>query len=102
MLKIRRLIGKILNPLFPGWGWCYNCERKWAICKTHTTQYTEWNSCFPLCESCWKELTPKERLPFYERLVKEWVKSYENQNIEISDIVINKAPLIMQAVLEGK
>jgi hypothetical protein len=27
---------------------------------------------FPLCETCWSELTPAERLPFYRQVFDKW------------------------------
>lgn len=51
---------------------CSHCERPWNICKGHDTKWNERNSCFPLCEDCWSELTVEERLPHYVRLWSEW------------------------------
>jgi hypothetical protein len=31
------------------------------------------SSCFPLCEQCWQELTPGQRLPYYRALVDSWM-----------------------------
>jgi hypothetical protein len=34
--------------------------------------YTESKGCLPLCEACWADLTPQERLPFYRVLWDRW------------------------------
>ncbi len=56
----------------------------------HVTYYNERSGGFPLCNSCWETLTPKERLPYYREMYDEWKDKNENwKEIEI-------------AVLEGK
>lgn len=71
-IELRRLWGKHIAAASPGWGHCYRCLRTWNACKNHVTQYSELSGCFPLCEPCWKELTPAERLPFYLELIQSW------------------------------
>jgi len=71
-LLFRKLHGIIFNWFYPGFGGCYCCERKWPICKYHSTMYELNRGCFPLCQTCWGELNIKERLPYYERLIVEW------------------------------
>jgi hypothetical protein len=46
---------------------------------------------FPLCEECWGELSPIERLPYYEQIIKKWGNVSEEDKI-----------LIREAVLLGK
>ncbi|MDE2096158.1 MAG: hypothetical protein KGL39_02860 [Patescibacteria group bacterium] len=63
--------------------------------KPHTIYVTNGDSCFPLCEQCWRELkTPEARLPYYRLLVDEWCK--DDTNAEA------KWPSIEKAVMEGK
>ena len=95
-LTLRKLQGKAARPLFPGFGTCYRCERPWPICKHHDTQYTEGSGCFPLCEDCWSELTPQERLPYYYQLWRSWV-SLSDKKEDIVDW-----QLIKTAILAGK
>jgi hypothetical protein len=64
--------GRALRPLAPGYSWCMRCKTPWKFTKAHYTPYTEDRSCFPLCETCWQELTPEQRVPYYEKLVKWW------------------------------
>jgi len=33
---------------------------------------TKGSGCFALCEECWNELTPEERIPYYEQLIADW------------------------------
>lgn len=56
----------------PGYGQCGRCFLAWPDTKGHTTEYSESGGCFPLCEDCWTELTPKERLPYYRQLWLSW------------------------------
>jgi hypothetical protein len=80
----------------PGYSTCYKCGVPWKYAEGHTTNYGNHGiGCFPLCEKCWASLTPKERLPFYEKLVKEWGKTG-------SPIPEEKKTEIYKAVLEGK
>jgi hypothetical protein len=77
--------------LAPGYGWCGRCGTPWRFVRGHDTWYgpgdeaVEWSgalgpgrrwtatsrACFPLCERCWAELEPYERLPYYVHLVFE-------------------------------
>lgn len=73
----------VTNRIFhPGYGCCMRCHRTWDVVEGHSTPY-QWydfgdgtmhpsKSCFPLCEECWKVLTPEERLPYYRRLLDGW------------------------------
>ena len=94
-LNERMIVGKFARFEHKGWGDCGRCGRPWSICEGHTTDYTVSDAdtiamakmeaklsniseeqvalspsrgCFPLCESCWKELTIEQRLPFYHAL----------------------------------
>ena len=76
-LKVRRIVGFIQRLLKPGHhGWCGRCGRSWAFldCRkdAHMTDYTKSRACFPLCEDCWGELSPEDRLPYYKRLWERW------------------------------
>ncbi len=63
---------------------CGRCETSWKYTEGHTTYYSETSGMFPLCESCWQQLTPSERLPYYKKLYNDWkrmgdtVVSWEN------------------------
>lgn len=55
-----------------GWGTCYRCGGSWEFLRHHTTDYNDRSGCFPLCETCWSDLTPETRLEFYRRLWVTW------------------------------
>jgi hypothetical protein len=79
-LKLERSkIGDEQRPLYPDCGTCYYCGRPWPVCKAHDTPYNDYKSCFPLCEDCWEELTPQERLPYYRQLWFKW-KSFGHKD----------------------
>lgn len=68
---------KVLPSIFyrllaPGYSACHRCNMPWRFVKEHITNYSEERGMFPLCENCWKSLTPKERLPYYRQLYNEW------------------------------
>lgn len=65
-------LGSISRTMTPGYGWCYACGTTWAFVQSHSTTYKQGHGCFPLCEKCWAERTPQERLPFYEILLARW------------------------------
>jgi hypothetical protein len=66
-----------LNLSYPGYGRCYRCQRNWKICNSHCTMFKEdkegAEGCFPLCQECWEELTPDQRLVYYQQLWAEWL-----------------------------
>ena len=100
----------------PTMSFCQRCGLTWADVEPHDTYYHTENynyppstqesdqpkisSCtygiFPLCEYCWSELTPEERLPYYRRVWELWHKYDPIKNDEEQWRQIEKA------VLEGK
>lgn len=60
-----------------GYGACYRCGDSWYWKEQHITTFNTSESgasgCFPLCEECWRQLTPEERLPYYVRLMHRWL-----------------------------
>lgn len=72
-LLIRQMIGIITNPHYPNISVCGHCGCNWEIVGAHNTPYGEKeNACFSLCEGCWQDLTPEQRLPHYRNLYKLW------------------------------
>jgi len=65
-------IGKISQFISPGYSYCGKCHTTWNFVQGHTTKYNDACGMFPLCEACWKELTPKQRLPYYKDLWDSW------------------------------
>lgn len=112
-LRMRKALARILNPLSPGFGGCYRCNRNWSICSHHTTKYNETSGCFPLCEECWEELSPRRRLGYYHKLWMRWkydgqtYEAYQNGVITLRAFLssiraTDKAwPQIKKAVLKG-
>lgn len=54
-------------------GWCRRCKTPWVFVQFHNTSWHQRGG-IALCEQCWAELTPRERLPFYRELVESWHK----------------------------
>lgn len=66
-------IGKLSGYFSPGYGACFRCHTNWDYAHYHITDVPQSGGCFALCEPCWTDLTPKERLPFYRQLFDRWV-----------------------------
>jgi hypothetical protein len=72
-MRLNIRIGRISHYLSPGYSWCHRCLTAWRFVRWHSTTYhIKGHGCFPLCEKCWRELTPEQRLPFYRELWVEW------------------------------
>lgn len=99
---MRKLLAAFLRLLSPGWGCCHCCGMPWRFTEGHATNYSENSGCFPLCESCWKRLTPEERLPYYRKLLDIWINGQELPGWPKEDYERTRWPLIQKAVLEGK
>lgn len=78
-------------------GRCLRCDRPWYRWWRrkpieHVTRYGDGSAgIFALCERCWGELAPAERLPWYWMLFDMWVNGTDEQ-----------LQLIEQAVWEGR
>lgn len=72
----------------------FRIETPWSIVEGHSTMYKTGTGCFPLCKKCWSELTPDERMPFYNLLIKERMVYDPDNHRDYS--------LIRKAVKEGK
>lgn len=84
-------IGKISKILTPSYSCCEKCNTTWVFVKYHNTMYTNSRGMFPMCEKCWCELIPEQRLPFYRSVFLRW-----NNDGSLDFEVIKKA------VLDGK
>lgn len=90
-LTLRKVKGIMQKPFSPGYSSCYECGRPWKYCNNHSTMYGNGSGVFVFCQECWLELTPSQRLPYYEK----WFMTWHNEKNE-------KWNLIKEAVLEGK
>lgn len=115
-LSERRLLARLTSLFYPNFGSCYRCHLKWVLVRGHSTPYgnkkklnvvrksdeltpvhveaDRSHACFCLCEECWAELLPTERLPFYRLLFEHW----KNLRPAVSDDVWDS---IRKAVLAG-
>ena len=95
-LAIRELFAPVARALSPGLGSCGRCGLPWSVVDGHSTDYTPNNGCFPLCERCWRNLGPTERLPYYRTLWEQW------QDMGDNDASEQKWNCIEAAVKDGK
>ncbi len=88
----QRVIGWLQQFMALGYSTCECCGRPWRYAEEHTTYFSASTGCFPLCETCWKAMTPPQRVAFYWRLHRGWRWSkFERE-----------WPLIKTAVLQGQ
>lgn len=71
-LRLRQIFGRLTRLLSPGYSGCGRCGCAWRFVQEHVTNYRLALGCFPLCEWCWRRLTPQERLPYYQALWQRW------------------------------
>lgn len=83
--------GRISRVVSPGYSCCRACGTSWLFVEGHDTPYRDGSGCFPLCERCWEERTPEERLPFYADLIWSWDSADEELWTQVKT-----------AVMEGK
>jgi hypothetical protein len=109
----RKTVALLLNPFYRFYGRCARCNRNWRICEGHSTNWNKTDGMFPLCEDCWKDLKPEDRLPYYRSLWERWrdskdmkialknkvitVKIYKEHNNEMKKAWVP----IKKAVLKG-
>jgi hypothetical protein len=92
-------IGRISQWLAPGYSWCGRCKTNWAFVKSHDTEYSRSGGCFPLCEKCWRGLTPAQRLPYYRDLWQEWYGS--EPDVRRAQELLDRWDEIKLAVISG-
>jgi len=88
-------IGPVSKKLTPHLGACLHCKTTWRFVKPHNTPLNKHESVFPLCEKCWKRLTPEQRLPYYWLLLLEWNME---DGTELAD---DERAALRAAVLQG-
>jgi len=93
-LEYRRKRGRRLAWASPGYSTCGRCGTPWNHTQRHSTEYSETEGCFPLCEACWSELTPEQRLPYYVKMIFGWE--------QYGPVEQEKVAAIREAVLAGK
>lgn len=103
-LFFRSIAGFFARLAYPTSGTCIRCGMPWRVTKHHVTDVANRNGMFPLCEICWKDLTPQERLPHYKKQYESWLK---DMPITLPDGTPYKGPemtmeQIEAAVLAGK
>ena len=74
VLWLRKIAGFLARLIFPLYSACGRCGMPCRVTKTHVTRVNEGGGMFPLCESCWKDMTPQERLPYYRKLYESWLR----------------------------
>lgn len=80
---------------YPGWSHCGRCGFPWSVVTGHTTDYTDLNGCFPLCETCWQVLTPVKRIPYYDDLIDDWAsQGADTQLLELDRALIRVAVML--------
>lgn len=108
--KHKLRLGRVSHMLAPGFSSCHRCDTCWHFVREHCTDYeiepsgpvegeqasfqVTGSGCFPLCQWCWEELTPDERMPYYKQLWDSWAQWGERDEKQWF--------AIQEAVLRGK
>lgn len=71
-VRLRWRIGRLSDWLEPGYSHCLCCRTNWQYVEPHSTEVAERGGMFPMCEQCWSERSPHERLKYYRMLYEEW------------------------------
>jgi hypothetical protein len=70
-LVLRVAVGVLLRLFTPGCAGCRRCLWPWVLVTPHDTLIVSeqnWSRYqFSLCERCWRQLSARERLPYYKR-----------------------------------
>lgn len=71
-IETRRIIGRLIKLLSPGYSWCAHCEMPWSIAEGHVVNYSHNSGIFPCCTYCWPRLDRAERLRYARELWESW------------------------------
>ena len=77
-------MNRFLRKLIGATSWphgCRVCRRPWDLCDAHYTPLVQGHpehGCFVLCEPCFNELNPVQRLPYYHELFAKWLSSSDS------------------------
>lgn len=101
-LRLRKIAGFFARLTSLGYSACGRCGMPWNVTPHHSTDVNENKGMFPLCETCWQDLTPKDRMPYYRKLYESWLvpvilpdgTTYKGKNLTWEEIEA--------AVLAGK
>lgn len=84
MIDLRRRVAGIVPSI--GYGRCYVCNLPWYIVTGHDIYYANGSSCFPVCESCWQQMSHREALTHYYA----WVDRYYHGNPEYKQRLLDE------------
>lgn len=77
-----------------GYGGCGSCQLPWWAVEGHSVQYQEDRAMFALCEKCWKQLGPNERLKHYRQLWDSWPQPKCDWNV-VEDAILRETGWVM-------
>lgn len=89
----------VLAPIRNWWGQrrgysgCLRCGDSWNWKRRHSLWLSGNQGIFPLCEECWLELSPEQKLHYCEQLFNEWEAISAKHGLSLED----KESLMMQA-----
>lgn len=75
MYLLRKVFGIVSWPILSfllSYGSCERCRISWIFNTYHITDTGGGTGIFSLCEACWTDLQPNDRMPFYFRLYDRW------------------------------
>lgn len=95
--SLRNTLGR-----WQGFSGCGRCRNTWNWTEEHATPYKPGHACFPLCQHCWQQLTPQQRLPYYMQLHDRWLRNAQQRHDwDHWHQTFTEWPNIKTAVLQG-
>jgi hypothetical protein len=76
-VTMRGVLARLLAPRQIRCGACDMPFQGPIRVEPHVTTYRELRGIFALCEGCWAERTPEDRLPYYEHRIERWKEDGE-------------------------
>lgn len=92
--KVKNLIERT-----PGYSWCQHCGKTWDKVEykpiPYVTKIPEFSNSgmFPVCVSCFNELSSEKILEYCKELIDSWKKNGVSENIDFDIIRFNIAEM---------
>ena len=88
LLLLKRVFGLVIRIFFLNDTYCFRCYCPAYIAKPHHTHFVSsgLRGCFPLCETCWSQLNPEKRLPYYRKVLMRWYDRGAEMEVKWEDM----------------
>jgi hypothetical protein len=83
--ELMPLIGRSVRSMFPGYGYCKNCNFPWSLVEDRSISLTDERGIFRLCESCWDYLRSHRK--------EDKIREFYREGLNESDVALVDAAL---------